>query len=122
MSETLLREIKGVTAITLILGIAQVIVTAFAGYFGYPALLGTLVGCTLAVLNFSLMGFVLEKCMSLKGGAGGIAGISYILRLAIIAAVVIWAMKVRYLNYVCVIIPLIFPQIAVFILSGRKEK
>ncbi|MGN0108137.1 MAG: ATP synthase subunit I [Hominilimicola sp.] len=124
MSETLWREIRNVAVITAILGIVQVIITIPVGYFGYPAVLGTLVGCILAVLNFSLMGFVLEKCMSAKGGAGGFAGVGYILRLAIIAAIVIWAMKVHYLNYVCVIIPLIFPQASIFIINfiRRKER
>lgn len=122
MSGTLFREIRDVAGITAILGAVQVIITVFAGHFGHPAVLGTLAGCALAVLNFSLMGIVLERCMSAKRGAGGLAGIGYILRLAVIAAVVIWAMKVSYLNYVCVIIPLIFPQISIFILNRiRKE-
>lgn len=122
MSGTLIREIRNVAVITAVLGAAQVLITIPAGYFGYPAVLGTLAGCALAVLNFSLMGFVLEKCMSAKGGAGGLAGVGYILRLAIIAAIVIWAMKVHYLNYVCVIIPLIFPQTSIFIINMMRKK
>ena len=122
MSESLWREIRNVAVITAILGIVQILVTIPVGYFGYSAVLGTLVGCALAVLNFSLMGFILEKCMSAKGGAGGFAGVGYILRLAIIAVVVIWAMKVHYLNYVCVIIPLIFPQVSIFIINAVRKK
>ncbi len=122
MSESLWREIRNVAVITAILGIVQILITIPVGYFGYPAVLGTFVGCALAVLNFSLMGFILEKCMSAKGGAGGFAGVGYILRLAIIAAVVIWAMKVHYLNYVCVIIPLIFPQMSIFIINAVRKK
>lgn len=122
MSGTLLREIRNIAVITAILGIVQILITIPVGYFGYPAVLGTLVGCVLAVLNFSLMGIVLERCMSAKGAAGGLMGVGYILRLAIIAAVVVWAMKVHYLNYVCVIIPLIFPQTAIFIINMTRRK
>ena len=122
MSGTLLREIRNIAVITAILGIVQILITIPAGYFGYPAVLGTIVGCALAVLNFSLMGIVLERCMSAKGAAGGLMGVGYILRLAIIAAVVVWAMKVHYLNYVCVIIPLIFPQVSIFIINAVRKK
>lgn len=122
MSGTLLREIRNIAAITAILGIVQILITIPVGYFGYPAVLGTLVGCALAVLNFSLMGIVLERCMSAKGAAGGLMGVGYILRLAIIAAMVVWAMKVHYLNYVCVIIPLIFPQVSIFIINAVRKK
>lgn len=122
MSGTLLREIRNIAVITAILGIVQILITIPVGYFGYPAVLGTLVGCALAVLNFSLMGIVLERCMSANGAAGGLMGVGYILRLAIIAAVVVWAMKVHYLNYVCVIIPLIFPQVSIFIINAVSKK
>ena len=122
MSGTLLREIRNIAVITAILGIVQILITIPVGYFGYPAVLGTLVGCALAVLNFSLMGIVFERCMSAKGAAGGLMGVGYILRLAIIAAVVVWAMKVHYLNYVCVIIPLIFPQVSIFIINAVRKK
>ena len=49
-------------------------------------------------------------------------GVGYIGRLALIALAVIWATKVDYLNYVCVIIPLIFPQISIFILNLTRKK
>ena len=55
-------------------------------------------------------------------GASGLMGVGYIGRLALIALAVIWATKVDYLNYVCVIIPLIFPQISIFILNLTRKK
>lgn len=122
MSKTLLNEIRNIALITAILGIIQVIITIPAGYFGHPAVLGTLLGCAVAVLNFSLMGIIFEQCVSREKGASGMMGIGYILRLAVIAAAVIWAMKVPYLNYVCTVIPLIFPQIAIFILNAVRRR
>lgn len=122
MSQELLREIKSIALVTALLGALQVLITIPAGYFGVPALLGTLLGCFVAVFNFSLMGIILEKCLYRQSGASGLAGIGYIMRLAIIAAAVVWAMKVSYMNYVCTVIPLIFPQIAIFIINAVRRK
>ena len=65
---------------------------------------------------------ILERCVSKQKGASGLMGVGYIGRLALIALAVIWATKVDYLNYVCVIIPLIFPQISIFILNLTRKK
>lgn len=122
MSKTLLREIKNVSLITLILGIVQILTTIPAGYFGSAAIMGTLLGIAAAILNFSLMGIILERSLSNSKAASGFMGIGYILRLAFIGAAVVWAMKAEYLNYVCVIIPLIFPQISIFIINALRKK
>lgn len=118
----LIREVKNISLITLILGVIQVIVTIPAGYFGSPAVLGTLLGCAVAILNFALMGIILERSLSNSRAASGLVGTGYILRLAFIAAAVVWAMKAEYLNYVCVIIPLVFPQISIFIINALRKK
>ena len=91
-------------------------------FFGLSAIFGTLLGCAVAILNFALMGIILERCVSKQKGASGLMGVGYIGRLALIALAVIWATKVDYLNYVCVIIPLIFPQISIFILNLTRKK
>ena len=122
MSKVLLKEIRNIAIITVILGAVQFLIASIAGFFGVPALLGTLLGCTLAVINFALMGMVLEFSMHGKSAAAGFTGFGYILRLALIALVVIWAMKVDYLNYVCVIIPLLFPQAAVFVINFIRKR
>ncbi len=122
MSAQLLREVKNIAIAAVILGAVQVLVTVPLGYFGTAAILGTLLGCITAVFNFFLMGIILEKCLYRQSSASGLAGVGYILRLAIIAAVVVWAMKVSYLNYVCVVIPLLFPQIAIFIINAVRRR
>lgn len=122
MSATLLKEIKNVASITAVMGIIQIIITVPAGYFGKAAVLGTLLGCVVAVVNFALMGIILEKCISKNTGASGLMGFGYIGRLAFIALAVIWATKVTYLNYVCVVIPLLFPQTAIFIIDLIRRR
>lgn len=122
MSKTLLTEIRNVSLITVILGVIQVLITIPAGYFGSAAVLGTLLGCAVAIVNFTFMGLILERTLSSQKASSGFMGIGYILRLAFIGAAIIWAMKVAYLNYVCVIIPLVFPQISIFIINALRKK
>lgn len=118
----LIREVRNVALITLILGAIQVIVTIPLGYFGSPAVFGTLLGCAVAILNFAFMGIILERSLSNSRAAAGLVGTGYILRLVFIAVAVVWAMKVDYLNYVCVVIPLIFPQLSIFIINAVRKK
>ena len=115
MSKTLLVEIRNIAIGVIILGAVQVLVTLPTKFFGLSAIFGTLLGCAVAILNF-------ERCVSKQKGASGLMGVGYIGRLALIALAVIWATKVDYLNYVCVIIPLIFPQISIFILNLTRKK
>lgn len=122
MSKTLIREILNISAITAVFGMVQLLITIPLGYFGYPVIWGTLLGCITAVFNFSLMGIILEKSLANSNGASGIMSIGYILRLFIIGAAVVWAMKADYLNYICVIIPLLFPQAAIFIINLIKVR
>ena len=121
MSKTLLVEIRNIAIGVIILGAVQVLVTLPTKFFGLSAIFGTLLGCAVAILNFALMGIILES-VSKQKGASGLMGVGYIGRLALIALAVIWATKVDYLNYVCVIIPLIFPQISIFILNLTRKK
>lgn len=122
MSKTLLVEIRNIAIGVIILGAVQVLVILPTKFFGLSAIFGTLLGCAVAILNFALMGIILERCVSKQKGASGLMGVGYIGRLALIALAVIWATKVDYLNYVCVIIPLIFPQISIFILNLTRKK
>lgn len=122
MSEVLIKEIKNVSLITAALGLVQILILIPTRYFGAPAVLGTLLGCAAALLNFTLMGIILERAVSNSKSASGFMSVGYILRLALICAAVIWSMKADYLNYVCVIIPLLFPQISIFIINLVRKK
>ena len=116
------KEIKNVSLITLTLSAVQIIITIPAGYFGLAAVLGTILGAFVAILNFTLMGIILYGAMSNSKAASGVVNIGYILRLVFIGAAVVWAMKVSYLNYVCVVVPLIFPQISIFVINASRKR
>ena len=117
-----LQEIKKISLFTLG-GIAvMVAVFAICGYFSWGVVLSGLLGGTTAILNLFLLALTIEKSLS-KGGKGAqsFMGISYIIRIAMIAAVVVFAIKNQYLNYVAVVIPLVFPQIIIKILHTRNS-
>lgn len=123
MSKALLVEIRNIFIGVVLFGIIQIILTVPIGYFGKEAVLGTVLGCIVAVLNFTLMGFILEKSVVKKKLASSFVGLGYVLRLAIIAAAVLWAIKVDYLNYVCVAIPvMVFTQLTIFIVNFVRKK
>ena len=65
MSKTLLVEIRNIAIGVIILGAVQVLVTLPTKIFlVYTAIFGTLLGCAVAILNFALMGIILERCVS----------------------------------------------------------
>ena len=121
VSKTLLVEIRNIAIGVIILGAVQVYLLLCRQSFWFICNIRTLLGCAVAILNFALMGIILEDvCQSKR--CVRTYGESVIGRLALIALAVIWATKVDYLNYVCVIIPLIFPQISIFILNLTRKK
>ena len=122
----ILKEIKKISLFTLG-GIAvMVAVFALCGCFSWGVILSGFLGGATAVFNLFLLAVTIEKSLA-KGekGAQSFMGISYIVRIAIIAAVVVFAIKNQYLNYIATVIPLLFPQIIIKILHIRnssKEK
>ena len=78
MSKTLLVEIRNIAIGVIILGAVQVLVTLPTKFFGLSAIFGTLLGCAVAILNFALMGIILERCVSKQKGASGLMGVGYI--------------------------------------------
>ncbi len=74
MSKTLLRETRSIALLIIVMGAAEVAVAAALGHFGKGAVLGTLLGCAVAVFNFMLMGIILEKCISREKSASWLMG------------------------------------------------
>lgn len=118
----ILKEIKKIALITLGAICVMVAVFAVCGYFSWGVVLSGFLGGAVAILNFFLLAVSVEKSLS-KGSraAQGFMGVSYLLRMALIAAVIIFAIKNEYLNYLAAAIPLIFPQIIIKILYTRKS-
>lgn len=106
----------------LLMCIMQVLFGVF-GYFSYKSLLGGLIGVGTAVLNFGLLALTLELSLG-KGSkrAQGYMGMSYLLRLALIAVIVVLSIRSNHINYLAVVIPLIFPRIVIMVLNLSNSK
>lgn len=109
---------------SVILAMIMLAVFAFTGYFSSNALLGAALGVFTASLNFFLLSLTLEYALGKGvGKAQGIMGLSYTVRIVIIAIIVVFAIKAPNINYVATAIPLVFPRIVIYALSFlRKNK
>lgn len=100
----------------LIMSALELLLFFAFGYFNMAVLYGTALGALVSFLNFLFLAFSIEKSVNKeKKGAQTVMGTSYSLRLMLIAAVVVFAIKSPHINYLSTLIPLIFPRISIMI-------
>ncbi|MBQ4110864.1 MAG: ATP synthase subunit I [Clostridia bacterium] len=123
LSKSVIKEIGRMAIGVLVLYVVMLLIFLVAGYFDSKVVLGGLLGSIYAIINFVLLGFSVEKSVG-KGtkGAQATMGTSYTLRLILTAAVVLWAIKAPYFNYVATAIPLVFPRIVIYVLTFIDSK
>jgi len=114
MKKSILQVFVG----SLILGVVMDIVFFLIGRFDLSVVWGTLLGIACATLNFIFLAITVSKSLGKGKTAGGYMGISYLLRLAFIGAIVVFAIKSPYINYVAVVIPLLFPRVIITFIQG----
>ncbi len=112
------KNILQVVAGSLILGIITDLVFFLIGRFDLSVVWGTLLGIACACFNFVFLALTVSKSLGKGKAAGGYMGISYLLRLAFIGAVVVFAIKSPYINYVAAVIPLLFPRVIITFIQG----
>jgi NADH:ubiquinone oxidoreductase subunit K len=119
------RGILQVSLFTGVLTLAGLVVLALTGLFTGRNVLSLFLGAAVGLGNFMLLGAGLELLLRKKAtSAGGGAGIFYLLRLTLIGIVVYWSIQAPYLNYVPVVIGLVFPSLSIW-LAGflqRRDK
>ena len=120
------KQTLSILAGSFVLAGIMVIVFAVLGYFALSVVWGALLGVFCATLNFFLLALTLEYALG-KGArkAQGIMGLSYTVRIVIIAVIVVFAIKSPHINYVATAIPLLFPRIVIYVINflnkGKKE-
>ncbi len=112
---------------SVILAGIMIAVFALLGYFSLSVVSGAALGIVTAVLNFFLLALTLEYALGKGAGkAQGIMGLSYTVRIVVIAVIVVFAIKAPYINYVATAIPLVFPRIVIYALNfldkDKKEE
>ena len=117
------KEIKSVLFGTALLCAVMLVVFACIGRLDRRALFGAVIGFAAAAGNFLLLALTIRSALGKQGArAGGLMGISYLLRLTMIGAAVIFAIRSPCVNYVAAVIPLVFPRFVITFIGMRQKR
>ena len=117
------REAAKVSVIIFVLGLIEFICFCIGKQCRLDVFLGVLYGCSFTVLKFFYLAFCVKKSLT-KGEkeAEKYMSATYSTRMLLTAAMVFFAAKIEIINIWAAIIPLVFQQLAVFILNFIRKK
>ena len=117
------KDAKDVSVIIFILGLVECICLCLIMSFRIDILIGALYGCSFASLNFFYLAYSIKKSLTKsEDKAKAYMSGTYSTRIFLTAVMIFIASKVRIINIWGAIIPLVFPRIAIFILSFKQKK
>lgn len=124
IDSTVLKETGFVVLITLILSLLMQSIFLIIGKWHYTVLLGNLLGGTCAVGNFFLMGLTVQSALGLEiKEAKNRMKLSQTLRTLLMFIIAVIGYTIPIFNILAVIIPYLFPRVAVSIraISVKKQ-
>lgn len=114
VDQTVKRETKYIAFVALLLSVVMEIVFVLFGRWDYTVLLGNLLGASVAVLNFFLMGLTVQGAVELEEKeAKERMKLSMTLRNLMLMVAAVLGLLLPCFNAVAAIIPLFFVRIAV---------
>lgn len=120
LNKNLFDEVVKMIVGVFLLSIIMVVVFAAFGYFDMKVIWGALLGSAGCILNYAFLAFSIQKLVEKEEGeAKGLMGLSYVLRMIFIAAVIILAIKADCFNYLACVIPFCFPRIVIMVLNVK---
>ena len=125
IDETIIKETKYIALVTFVLSIFLQSVFLIIGKWDYTVLLGNLLGAITAVLNFFLMGLSVQSSLELEvKDAKNRMKLSQMFRTLLMFIIAVIGYTVSVFNLIAVIIPYLFPRVAVFFraISIKKQK
>lgn len=127
LNSDLRAEFRKMTIGVLIMTAIMVAVFALIGKFSYKVITGALLGATVTIINHLFLTYSVVRIVEKEDAGNGksFMKLSYMIRLVIIAATIIIAIKVPVFNYIAVAIPFLFPRIvivAIHFIDSWKEK
>ncbi len=127
LNSDLRAEFRKMAIGVLIMTAIMVAVFALIGKFSYKVITGALLGATVTIINHLFLTYSVVRIVEKEDAGNGksFMKLSYLIRLAIIAATIIIAIKVPVFNYIAVAIPFLFPRIvivAIHLIDSWKEK
>ena len=122
IDKTVIKETRFITIFVVIFSALMQAVFLCAGRWNYTVLLGNIWGDLVAVGNFFVMGLFVQKAvMQNKDDARQVVKASQSLRFIGIFILTVGGVLIPFLNSVAVIIPLIFPRIAIMLRPFIKK-
>ena len=108
----------------LITSAVTIAVFYLVGHGGLSVWYGALLGAAVATGNYLLLALTVAFACRNSGKAigGGVMGFSYMFRILLIGAAVIFAIRNEHINYIAAIIPLFFPRVAVTLFGTLEKK
>lgn len=118
MKKDIYQVILGTAAFAVLMDIVYLCI----GKLNMAVFYGTLLGFACASANFLLLALTVSRSVEKGKAAGGYMGVSYLLRLFFIGAVVVFAIKSPYIDYLPTVISLVFPRIIITLIQGILNK
>ena len=123
-----MKEVKRIACGTAVCGVALIVVMFVLsrmgiGVFDYRVFTGTVGGCLVAVLNFTLMCLTIQRAVNIgeqKAMKTFIQG-SYNGRLLLQAGWIVAAYLMPWVNVFAAAVPLLFPNLMIFYLQARGK-
>lgn len=114
LDPTIQKETIYIALGVLLMSVLMQAVFLIIGRWDYTVLLGNLLGGGISVLNFLLMGLSVQRAVKLdEKGARSVVRTSQSLRMVLVFAVVAVGAALPCFNPWAVVIPILFPRIAI---------
>lgn len=111
---TVIKETKYIVAATVILSTLMQAIFLIIGKWDYTVLLGNLLGAVAAVANFFIMGLTVQKALNKdEKEAKSVLKLSQSLRMLMLFVVAMVGYLVPVFNTLTVVLPYIFPRLAI---------
>ena len=123
IDSTVIKETGFVALMTLIMSVLLQAVFLVIGKWDYTVLLGNLLGALAGIANFFLMGLTVQSSLGLEvKDAKSRMKLSQMLRTLLMFAVAVVGYLVPVFNLITVVIPFLFPRIAVTVRAIMIKK
>ena len=125
VNKTVINETKYIAYFVVMFSALMQAIFLIIGKWHYSVLLGNVWGAAVAVGNFFAMGLYVQKAVSQEEDeAKKTIKTSYSVRMAAVLLLTIVGVVIPIFHFVTVVVPLVFPSIAIFLrpLIDKKSK
>ena len=125
VDKTVIKETKYIASFVVIFSVLMQAIFLIIGKWNYTVLIGNVWGAALAIGNFFVMGLYVQKAVAQEEQeAKKTIKTSYSLRMTLLLLFTIVGVVIPIFSWITVVVPLIFPSIAIFLrpLIDKNQK